>query len=54
VPFPRRIEELQTPALIIDSGMLDGNLRTMSARLPRARTPPVRDRAPRIHLRHHP
>ena len=40
MPFPRRIEELQTPALIIDSGMLDGNLRTMSARLPRARLRP--------------
>ena len=40
MPFPRRIEELQTPALVIDSDELDRNLSAMSARLPGARLRP--------------
>jgi D-serine deaminase-like pyridoxal phosphate-dependent protein len=34
VPLPRRLEQLQTPALIIESGLLDSNLSAMSAHLP--------------------
>jgi D-threonine aldolase len=38
--LPRRIEQLQTPALIVDGGLLDGNLRTMAIRHPGARLRP--------------
>ena len=34
MPIPSHIEQLQTPALIIDSGLLDGNLSTMATHLP--------------------
>ena len=40
MPTPRRIEQLQTPALVIDAGLLDGNLRTMGAHLPGNRLRP--------------
>jgi len=34
MPIPSHIEQLQTPALIIYSGLLDGNLSTMATHLP--------------------
>jgi D-serine deaminase-like pyridoxal phosphate-dependent protein len=40
VPTPRRLDQLQTPALVIDPGLLDGNLRTMAAHLPGNRLRP--------------
>jgi D-threonine aldolase len=40
VPRPRRLDQLQTPALIIDAGLLDGNLRAMGSHLPGARLRP--------------
>jgi D-serine deaminase-like pyridoxal phosphate-dependent protein len=40
VPVPSRLDHLQTPALLIDSSLLDANLRTMSAHLPGARLRP--------------
>jgi len=40
VPPPRRLEQLQTPALIIDAGRLDANLSTMADHLPGDRLRP--------------
>jgi D-serine deaminase-like pyridoxal phosphate-dependent protein len=40
VPPPRRLEQLQTPALIVDAGLLDANLRTMADHLPGDRLRP--------------
>lgn len=40
MPSPRRIEQLQTPALIVDGAGLEANLAAMSARLPGARLRP--------------
>jgi D-serine deaminase-like pyridoxal phosphate-dependent protein len=40
VPVPRRVEQLQTPALIIESGLLDDNIATMADHLPGARLRP--------------
>ncbi len=37
---PRRLDELQTPALVIDAGLLEGNLRTMASHLPGNRLRP--------------
>jgi D-threonine aldolase len=39
-PLPRRIEQLQTPAVIVERHLLDGNLRAMAARLPGDRLRP--------------
>jgi D-serine deaminase-like pyridoxal phosphate-dependent protein len=40
VAFPRHVELLPTPAPIVDVGLLDGNLRTMSSHLPGGRLRP--------------
>jgi D-serine deaminase-like pyridoxal phosphate-dependent protein len=40
VPVPQRVEQLQTPALIIDSNLLDGNIAIMADHLPGARLRP--------------
>jgi D-serine deaminase-like pyridoxal phosphate-dependent protein len=40
VPVPQRVEQLQTPALIIDSNLLDGNIAVMADHLPGARLRP--------------
>ncbi len=40
MPVPQRVEQLQTPALIIDSNLLDGNIATMADHLPGARMRP--------------
>jgi D-threonine aldolase len=39
-PHPRRVGEVPTPALLIDSGALDRNIATMAAALPGARMRP--------------
>ena len=38
--MPRRLAELATPALVADAGLLDANLRAMSAALPGPRLRP--------------
>lgn len=40
MPVPQRVEQLQTPALIIDSNLLDGNIAIMADHLPGARLRP--------------
>jgi D-serine deaminase-like pyridoxal phosphate-dependent protein len=40
VPYPRRVEQLQTPVLTVDAGLLEANLAIMTAHLPGTRLRP--------------